>query len=110
MKIELLYFDGCPSWQAGLQKLTAALRAEDIQAAVELVKVSDDAEAEAKRFLGSPSFRVSGVELWPEAREQYALGCRVYPTAQGLRGTPTVEMLRERLRAAQAVALGQAAA
>jgi hypothetical protein len=28
MKIELLYFDGCPSWQAGLENLKAALQQE----------------------------------------------------------------------------------
>ena len=34
-----------------------------------------------------------------EVRKRYNLSCRVYPTPQGLKGAPTVEMLREWLRA-----------
>ncbi len=98
MQIELLYFDGCPTWQQGLEHLTDALKRESMDVPITLVKVTDDADAEAKRFLGSPSFRVSGADLWHEAREQYALGCRVYYTPQGLKGVPTVEMLQEKLR------------
>ena len=95
MKIELLYFDGCPSWQSGLENLKTALSAEGIDAPVELVKVSDDADATEKHFLGSPSFRVNGVDLWDEKREFYSLSCRVYITQQGMKGSPTVEMLKQ---------------
>ena len=100
MSIELLYFDGCPSWQMGLAKLKDALAAKAMTDEVALVKVGNDAEAERLGFLGSPSFRVNGRELWPEPRAQYALGCRVYQTPEGLRGTPSVAALREKLRAA----------
>lgn len=97
MKIELLYFDGCPSWQAGLQNLKSALQLEGIEAEVKLVNVQDDADAIRLEFLGSPSFRVNNVELWTEMRETFALSCRVYPTSEGMKGWPTVEMLREKL-------------
>jgi hypothetical protein len=99
MQIDLLYFDGCPSWQDGLENLKAALAAESMQAEIRLVQVEDDAEAARLKFLGSPSFHVGGRELWPEQREQYALSCRVYSTPLGMKGAPTVEMLREKLRA-----------
>jgi len=98
MEIELFYFDGCPAWQNGLQNLKAALKAEGLVARICLVKVKDDAEATRLNFLGSPSFRADGLDLWPEERERYNLSCRVYPTPQGLDGAPTVEMLREKLR------------
>lgn len=100
MTIELLYFDGCPSWQTGLAKLKEALAAEALPDDIVLTKVGDDEEAERLRFLGSPSFRLNGQELWPESRAQYALGCRVYQTPEGLRGTPSVAALREKLRGA----------
>jgi hypothetical protein len=99
MQIDLLYFDDCPSWQGGLENLKAALAAEDMQAEIRLVQVEDNEEARRLRFLGSPSFHVNGLDLWPEAREIFALSCRVYSTPQGMRGAPTVEMLREKLRA-----------
>ena len=100
MKIELLYFDGCPSWQDGLRNLQAALFAEQIQETVSLVRVFDDNDAEKRKFLGSPSFRVNDIELWDDVRDSYSLSCRVYATPQGMSGSPSVEMLREKLRLA----------
>ncbi len=98
MKIELLYFDGCPSWETGLANLKSVLELEGIETQVDLIKVEGDEEAIHHKFLGSPSFRVNGVELWPEEREEYALSCRVYPTPEGLKGSPTVSMLRKKLQ------------
>ena len=34
MKIDLLYFDGCPAWQSGLENLKAALAAEGQAASI----------------------------------------------------------------------------
>ena len=99
MNIDLLYFDGCPSWQRGLENLKSALSAERIQASIGLVRIDDPKEAERRRFLGSPSFQVNGIDLWPEAHANYALSCRVYETPEGMKGSPNVEMLRQRLRA-----------
>jgi hypothetical protein len=97
MKIELLYFDGCPSWEDGLNNLEAALKEEGITSPVERIKVDDDEEANRLRFLGSPSFRVNGQDLWHEERDTYSLSCRVYPTPDGIKGYPTIVMLREKL-------------
>lgn len=97
MRIDLLYFDGCPSWQDALKNIQVALSAEGLQAELHLVRVDDDAEAARLKFLGSPSFRVNGNDLWTEQRVRYNLSCRVYNTPQGMRGVPTVEMLRAKL-------------
>jgi len=98
MEIDLFYFDGCPSWQGGLENLKAALAAEGLEASIRLVKVADNDEAARLKFLGSPSFRVDGVDWWPEERKRYNLSCRVYQTPLGMKGAPTVEMLRDQLR------------
>jgi len=98
MKIELLYFDGCPSWEEGLKNLKIALREEVLYASVELVKVESDGDAARLKFLGSPHFRVDGEDLWHEEREIYTLSCSVFPTPEGIKGIPTVSMLREQLR------------
>ncbi len=97
-KIAVLYFDGCPSWQQGVENLRLALRRLGMDWPVELIHVQDDGQAARLRFLGSPSFQMDGQDLWPEERETYSLSCRVYATPEGLRGWPTVEMLEERLR------------
>jgi hypothetical protein len=97
MKIQLLYFDGCPSWQDGLKNLETVLQELNIDTPIEIIKVLDDENAARMKFLGSPSFLVDGRDLWHEDRESYSLSCRVYSTPAGIRGVPTVEMLKEKL-------------
>lgn len=98
MNIELLYFDGCPSWQKGLENFRAALDAEQINGEIRLVRMDSDESAAREKFLGSPSFRINGRELWPEERQDYFLGCRVYQTDAGLRGFPSIAMLRSKIQ------------
>lgn len=98
MKIELLYFDGCPSWEKALKNLKTALQLEGINAEIELICVRDNDHATQMKFLGSPSFRVDGVDWWPEKRSRYNLSCRVYATPEGMHGAPTVEMFRQQLQ------------
>ncbi len=97
MKVELLYFDGCPNWQGGLENLKLALKEANLEAHVQLVKIEGVEQATKERFLGSPSIRIEGVDLWPEERESYFLDCRVYQTPQGMKGSPTVEMIQQKL-------------
>ena len=98
MKVEVLYFDGCPTYEAAAKTLRAVLAEVGLEAEVQLVAVNSDEEAGRLRFPGSPTIRVDGKDLFPVAeREDWRLGCRVYATPQGMRGSPTAEMLREAL-------------
>ncbi len=99
MQINLLYFDGCPSWKAALANLKVALLAEGLEATVRLVKLQTDEEASRWKFLGSPSFQVTGVDMWAEERQQYSLSCRIYRTPHGMKRLPSPEMFQEKLRA-----------
>src|SRR5829696_4523961 len=99
MKVEGLYFDGCPTYEAATKTLRAVLAEEDLESDIELVAVNRDEEARRLRFPGSPTIRVDGRDLFPAPeRDQWRLGCRVYATAEGLKGSPTTEMLREALK------------
>jgi hypothetical protein len=98
MKVEVLYFDGCPTYKAAEKTLREVLSEQSMGAEVELVAVNTDEEAKRLRFPGSPTIRVDGRDLFPTAeREDWRLGCRVYATPEGLRGSPTVEMFKEAL-------------
>lgn len=99
MKIELLYFDDCPSWRTGLDHLRSALSDTGIDETVELIRVETDEEAEAWQFQGSPTIRVNGRDIFPTGHDNYALGCRVYQTPDGMRGWPTVEMIKDAIAA-----------
>ena len=98
MKIELLYFDGCPTYRLAQEALKQALSEEGVDARIELLAVNTNEEAQRKQFLGSPTIRVNGRDLFPAPEPQDGgLGCRMYTTPEGLRGTPTKAMLREAL-------------
>ncbi len=98
MKVEVLYFDGCPTYEAAAKTLRTVLAEAGVEARIELVAVNTDEEARRLRFPGSPTIRVDGRDLFPAPeREDWRLGCRVYTTPEGLRGSPTVEMLEEAL-------------
>ncbi|MGA9397496.1 MAG: hypothetical protein WBV22_04470 [Anaerolineaceae bacterium] len=98
MEIRLLYFDGCQSWKNALNNLHIALGEECLDFPVQLIEVKSDQEAAGVKFLGSPSFQVDGKDFWPEDRQTYSMNCRLYRTPVGLKGWPTVEMLRQKLQ------------
>ena len=97
MQIELLYFDGCPSHEAFLPRLRELLERAGVEAPIAQRRIESDATAQAERFLGSPTLRVDGVDVDPgaAARDDYGLKCRLYPTADGLRGTPPDDWVLE---------------
>jgi hypothetical protein len=97
MEIKLLYFEGCPSWKKALNNLQIAFSEEGLDFSVDLVEVRSDQEAVGMKFLGSPSFQVDGEDFWPEVRNSYMMNCRLYRTPAGLKGWPSVEMLRQKL-------------
>ena len=98
MKVDVLYFDGCPSYGTAEKTLKEVLADEGIEAEVELVAVNTDEEARRLRFPGSPTILVDERDLFPAPeRKNWRLSCRVYATPEGLRGSPTWEMLREAL-------------
>ena len=104
MNIRLFYFDGCPSYRKALDNLKAALRLEAPQAShVEMVAVASGVDARAKRFIGSPTIRIDGVDVeGPEAEKQgYGLGCRVYTHESCMTGWPSVEQIRQALERAR---------
>ena len=119
MKVEVLYFAGCPNHEELVPRLEALLR-EHGSPVVELVEVPDDEAAQRERFLGSPTLRIDGLDVEPAAqtRIDFGLKCRLYRTPQGLSGTPLDAWilaalghgagLHGRLRPDQADRVGQA--
>jgi hypothetical protein len=93
VKVQVLYFEGCPNHEALLPHLRNLLRANGIPTDIELVRVEDAAAAERARFLGSPTVRINGEDVEPGASERtdFGLKCRLFATTDGLRGTPADE-------------------
>ena len=83
-RVELLWWEGCPSTQKAHELLAEALtdRGFDPES-IEMREIQTDADAERERFVGSPTIRVGGVEVAPEEDEPAGLTCRVYRTRDG---------------------------
>jgi hypothetical protein len=103
MKVELLYFERCPSRDAFLPRLHELLAQAEVDVAVRQRRVESDEAAERERLLGSPTLRVNGVDVDPGAGERtdYSLKCRLYPTGKGLRGAPPDEWVLNALQGAR---------
>jgi hypothetical protein len=102
-RVELLWWEGCPSHPRALADLRAAM--EDLgldPAAVDVREVRSDAQAEAEGFPGSPTIRVEGRDVQPPGEDEPAgLTCRVYRRPDGrVSPTPDPDRLREILRQA----------
>jgi hypothetical protein len=100
MKIDLLYFEGCPGHEAYLPRLRELLDEAGVDATVRLIHVRTHEDAVRERFLGSPTLRVAGADIDPDAaaRRDYGLTCRLYPTSDGPRGAPPDEWVLSALR------------
>ena len=98
-KIELLYFNDCPSWKNTLDDLKAILKDLDLNISVSLVNVETYNDALKFKFTGSPTIRVNNKDIFPTNQTNFALGCRIYQTAQGYQGSPTKEMIAEKIHA-----------
>ena len=99
MKVELFYWEGCPSHPEALELLEAVLAERGLDAAVELRRVETDEEAQALRFPGSPTIRIDGRDVDPAgAGSRPALNCRIYYLPDGrVSPIPSREQLEEAL-------------
>ncbi len=93
MNIDLLYFDGCPNWELADQRLNQ-IAAERPDITVTRRQVRTMQEAERVGFHGAPSILVNGVDPFADQHTGIGLACRLYDTADGPQGAPTLEQLR----------------
>lgn len=104
MKIELLYFEGCPNHVPARQMLRETLDSLGREDQIHQVEVRTQADAEAIRFVASPSIRINGfdIEPWAQAAKSFGLSCRTYVNGSRHGGVPSRELIRraimERIR------------
>lgn len=103
MKIELLYFDGCPSQELLYPRLERLLRATGVSDPIELRRVESAEAAQTERFLGSPSLHIDGQDIEPGADERtdFGLKCRLYRSAAGANGQPPDALISAALERAK---------
>ena len=92
--VELQFTADCPNWQHTYADLVHALDAlgrgdDDLL----LTVVQDHEQAQALRFIGSPTVLIGGVDPFTPQSHEPALACRLYDTPSGLCGTPSLAQL-----------------
>ncbi len=95
MKIQLLYFDGCPNLAPARDALRDALAAEKLDVRVDEIDVEAPDAPEWARGWGSPTILVDGKDLTGATRSTGA-ACRIYKG-----GGPSVAEIRAHLAEAR---------
>jgi hypothetical protein len=100
MNITFLYFEGCPSHDAALERLRQIMAEEGTQAEIEIIKVETDEQAQRLHFVGSPTILIDGQDIDPPPPEAYpALTCRAYHLEDGrISPLPLPAMIRRALK------------
>ena len=99
IRVEVLAREDCPNRGMALLVVERALERSGVEADLEVVEVTSEAQAHRRRFLGSPSVLVGGVDVEPFAAERtdYSLASRVYRCGHGLQGWPEEAWIRSAL-------------
>lgn len=101
MDVVLQYFDGCPNWIEAQSLINEALDTLGEEAELIEQRIETLEDAVAVGFAGSPTILINGSDPFAVDGAEPRLACRVYPTPDGLRGTPTVNQLIAALTAAK---------
>ena len=100
--VELLWWEGCPSWDRALAMLREEMGAHGLDPdSVEVREVRTEADADRAAFVGSPTIRIDGRDVQAPADEPVGLTCRVYRLRDGrISPLPDRDDLRETLEQA----------
>ncbi len=100
-RVEFLWFEGCPGHEQARALLDEVIAEVAPGTDIEAIEATDPAVADAYRFPGSPTIRVDGRDIDPTFKDpgDYTPRCRLYRTAEGLRGVPPRAWIEAALRA-----------
>jgi len=99
VRIEILARKDCPSRGMAIAVVERVVEETGVPARIEVVDMTSEAQAQQRRFLGSPTVRVEGrdVDQRLNGPNEFTLGDRVYRTDRGLAGWPDAQWVREAL-------------
>jgi hypothetical protein len=99
--VEVRFVQGCPNLAVARQQLDLALHAVGRgEVDIRLRVVRTDAEAAKLGFTGSPTILIDGSDPFVHSHAMAGLSCRLYSTADGVAGSPSIEQLTAALSSA----------
>ncbi len=86
---------GTERGEAAEEALHLAIEATGVDANVTYTEVASGEDAKVRKFLGTPSIRVNGVdvEYGDRAPEEYQMGTRYYNTTEGWKPHPHARLI-----------------
>jgi len=97
MRVELLYWDADPNYMTTRQRLVEVLTEDAFETPIQMVAVNSPEDAELLAFIGSPTIRIDGTDIHPDAAGQIGLHLRAYPADSDLDGAAVEPMPGKRL-------------
>jgi hypothetical protein len=97
LKVELLYFAGCPNYPPALRVLTDVLKECGVEEEIAEIHVRDLHQANALAFPGSPTIRINDtdVEAEPHPIQSFGMTCRSYLVNGKRQGVPPAEWIHK---------------
>lgn len=99
MRVELLYWDGDPNYMTVRQRLVEVLTEDAFETPIQMISVNSEADAELLAFPGSPTIRIDGIDVYPDAARGGGPGLRLraFPADAALDGPPSEPIPGKRL-------------
>ena len=99
LSIEVLYFEGCPNHAPTVDLVREILHSRGMAGEVKEIEVRTPEQAHSLGFLGSPTIRINGLDVEPEARAvtKFGFSCRTYMDGEKRTGAPSREMISRAL-------------
>lgn len=93
--VEILYTDECPFWKEAVKLVEEVNRELKAEATIKKVKIANEQDAKRLSFPGSPTIRINGVDIDPEAKETKSfIGCRIYRYENHVYELPPKKMIK----------------
>jgi hypothetical protein len=97
--IEVLFVADCPHVERAVERAHEALTAAGVAGAVRTRRIDSTEDAAASRMRGSPTILIDGRDHFVGPAGDGSLSCRLYRSAEGFDGAPTVEAIVEAITA-----------
>ena len=97
MRVELLYADGDPAAMAARQNLVEVLTEDAFETPIQMIAVAAADDAELLGMRGSPSIRIDGEDIDPDASVPVGLAPRDY----GAGPVPDKDLIRRAVQRAR---------
>ncbi len=97
MRVELLYADGDPAAMPARQNLVEVLTEDAFETPIQMIAVATEEDAALLGMRGSPSIRIDGEDIDPDAAPPVGLAARDYG-AGPVPGKPLIRRAVQRAR------------